>query len=142
MTNLKESSILIIDDNENNLEIIEDFLNKADYKTTISVSNITMAYEVLQKYEIDLILLDMIMPNIDSLDVAKHLKQEKQTKNFPIILLTSKNDTNTILDIKDIEINNYIKKPIINDKELLFKVKNGLFLKSKIDELKKSNKER
>jgi DNA-binding response OmpR family regulator len=104
--------ILIIDDEEDfgffvkvNLQMIEEYhVNVAtDGKTGLKIA---------QELQPDLILLDVMMPKMDGLEVLKKLKANKKTQNLPVIMLTAKNDEDSIAEAIGSYSEQYIIKPI------------------------------
>jgi len=140
MDNLHSCKILVVDDNEDNLELIEDFLDDDGYENIICVLGAKEAYNVLSKEDIDLIILDIMMPDIDGLEACKHIKSNPESKDIPIIIATAKADLDTLKKGFEVGANDYVRKPITNDVELLARVKNALTLKSQMNYIKNINK--
>ncbi len=83
-----KSKILLIDDEEIGLLLISDIL-KSDY-TVFTADNGDEAITIAENKKPDLILLDIIMPGTDGFEICRQLKKNTQTKNIPVIFLTSK----------------------------------------------------
>ena len=112
--------ILCVDDIESNLFTLEALLNSpkvGDYKT-ITVTSAKEALNILLTTTIDLILLDVMMPDIDGFACAKMIKSNKKTKNIPIIFLTAKTEDETIETCYGVGGVDYVSKPF-NAIELL-----------------------
>jgi len=139
MDNLHESKILVVDDNEDNLELIEDFLDDEGYGNIICVLCAREAYEVLSHNKIDLIILDIMMPDIDGLKACEYIKSHPEYEDIPIIIATAKADLNTLKAGFEAGANDYVRKPITNDVELLARVKNALTIKSQLNYIKTLN---
>lgn len=104
-------TILVVDDTPDNLDLMGDLLMN-DYKVKIANSG-KKALEIVQMgHPPDLILLDIMMPEMDGYEVCSVLKSDEKTKNIPVIFLTAK--TNSIDEQKGFEIGavDYITKPI------------------------------
>ena len=125
-------TILIIDDTLSNLDIVSDFL--IDYDV-IAINNGADAISIIHSEKIDLILLDIIMPDMDGYELCKLLKDDNSTEHIPIIFLTSKSDEDSIEMAYDIGGIDYVTKPF-KPKELLAKVKRELYLQDLQEELK------
>lgn len=111
MIDVQKSTILVVDDTPDNLKLISGLL-KDTYKVKIA-TNGESALEIAQStFPPDLILLDIMMPEMDGYEVCTILKSSEETKNIPVIFLTAK--TNTIDEQKGFEIGavDYITKPI------------------------------
>ncbi|WP_226812719.1 GGDEF domain-containing response regulator [Aliarcobacter butzleri] len=127
----KKPTILIVDDMTTNLLLLSDLL-KDDYNIKISKSG-TKALEILNApNDIDLVLLDIEMPDINGYEVCKELKNNNKTKNLPIVFITAKNseeDEEFALNLGAID---YITKPF-SKAILRLRLKNHLELKLKTD---------
>lgn len=127
-----DKTVLIIDDTTANLDIVSDFLMNYD---VIASSSGHEALEIVKSEKIDLILLDIMMPDMDGYEVCKILKSSRNTKDIPIIFLTSKSDEDSIELAYEIGGIDYVTKPF-KPKELLAKVKRELYLQDLQEELK------
>lgn len=129
----KKPTILIVDDMTTNLLLLSDLL-KDEYNIKIA-KNGTKALEILNSTnDIDLVLLDIEMPDINGYEVCRQLKNNEQTKNLPIIFVTAKNseeDEEFGLNLGAID---YITKPF-NKAIVKLRLKNHLELKLKTDML-------
>jgi len=141
MDNLCDSKILVVDDNEDNLELIEDFLDDDGYENIITVLGAKEAYDTLEHHKIDLIILDIMMPDIDGLKACQYIKTHPDFKDIPIIIATAKADLETLKAGFEAGANDYVRKPITNDVELLARVKNALTLKYQVDYIKNINED-
>ena len=139
MSDLFNSNILVVDDNEDNLELIEDFLEDEGYENIICVLGAREAYDVLAKENIDLIILDIMMPDIDGLKACAYIKSQQEYRDIPIIIATAKVDLETLKAGFAAGASDYVRKPITNEIELLARVKNALTIKSQLDYIKRSN---
>ncbi|HAH20773.1 MAG: hypothetical protein A2Y00_02780 [Omnitrophica WOR_2 bacterium GWF2_43_52] len=113
--------ILVVDDEENIRKLIETRL-KANQYNVITASNGAEALEKAESEAPDLILLDIMMPELDGLEVLRKLKSKFETSSIPVIMLTGKMDTGTILSAQDLEAKDYIIKPF-EPQELLNLIK-------------------
>lgn len=116
--------ILVIDDYPDNVFLIQDRLEKAGYDVYTAYDG-TTGLEKAFEHEPDLILLDVMMPDISGFDVCKTLTSDDRTKLIPIILLTALTDTNNVKEGLDAGAFDYIKKPF-NKTELLSRIKSAL----------------
>ncbi|HDR8065397.1 response regulator [Bacillus thuringiensis] len=132
-------SILIVDDNPVNIFVIEKILKQAGYHDLVSLNSAQELFEYIQfgkdssrHNEIDLILLDIMMPEIDGLEVCRRLQKEEKFKDIPIIFVTALEDANKLAEALDMGAMDYITKPI-NKVELLARMRVALRLKSELD---------
>ncbi|MCP4154684.1 MAG: hybrid sensor histidine kinase/response regulator [bacterium] len=136
-TNLKEHCqpvIFIAEDIPRNLQVLCNMLTKANYKIA-AAANGKKALEMIPDAKPDLVLLDVMMPEMDGFEVAESLKQNPATKEIPIIFLTAKADATDIVKGFGLGAVDYVTKPF-NGAELLSRVKTHLELKFAREELK------
>ncbi|MGG3118519.1 SpoIIE family protein phosphatase [Bacillus paranthracis] len=132
-------SILIVDDNPVNIFVIKKILKQAGYQDLVSLNSAQELFEYIHfgkdssgHNEIDLILLDIMMPEIDGLEVCRRLQKEEKFKDIPIIFVTALEDANKLAEALDIGAMDYITKPI-NKVELLARMRVALRLKSELN---------
>ncbi|MDM8542982.1 response regulator [Desulfococcaceae bacterium HSG9] len=130
MSEKKRSLILLVDDNVRNLQLLGSLLNES-YKTAIALDGVD-ALSFVRKRRPDLILLDVMMPKMNGFQVCEILKAEKETKEIPIIFLTGKTDSESVVKGFEIGANDYIQKPF-KQKELLARVKTHISLQEAHD---------
>ncbi len=127
-------NILIVDDTETNIDILIDLLDDK-YELLVATDGST-ALEILAQEKIDLVLLDIMMPIMDGYDVCKHIRNNYNTEELPIIFITAKSDEESIEKAYDIGGNDYVVKPF-KAKELLARIDTQLKLKTLIDNLER-----
>jgi len=126
-------TILVVDDTKSNIQILMELLdNRYD---VIACKDGETAIEIAQEDKPDLILLDIMMPDMDGFEVCEKLKELPQTKDIPIIFLTAMTQDDNIEKAYDIGGSDYITKPF-RSKELLARVKRELELIRLQNELK------
>lgn len=114
----KIGKILIVDDDENICEVIKMYVESAGYATRV-VHDGKVAQEAYQEYNPDLVLLDIMLPHVDGIDVLKWIRKDHET---PVIMLTAKGETfDKVLGL-ELGADDYIVKPF-EPKELLARVK-------------------
>lgn len=131
--------ILVVDDVSKNLQILGSILDEVGYSTTFAISGM-QALERLETTKPDLILLDIMMPDMDGLQICSILKSKPETCDIPVIFLTASQDSEHIIQAFDKGAVDYLTKPF-NTRELLARVRNHLELKHTRDQLKKALKE-
>ena len=109
--------ILVVDDEENIVRMLVERLEANKYKVLIAYSG-KQALEKVTQETPDLILLDIMMPGMDGFQVLHKLKSEFTTSRIPVIMLTCKADSDSILNAQDLEAADYLIKPYEAD-ELL-----------------------
>ena len=110
--------VLIVDDDTNIAEVINMYLQSSGYDTKV-VNDGKVAEDIFGEYKPDLVLLDVMLPNIDGVDVLKWIRKESTT---PVIMLTAKGDTFDKVLALELGADDYVVKPF-EPKELLARVK-------------------
>jgi len=105
------SKILLVDDQELNRDVLAHRLIKSGYEIT-SVTNGYEAITVLQKENFDLILLDIMMPDISGIDVLKNIRSGTKHSNTPVIMITALEDVQTVDECIEAGADDYIMKPL------------------------------
>jgi len=109
MDNTEKNNILIVDDEKMNLEILRSILSP-EYNLYMTKSG-TSAIEMAEKYALDLILLDIIMPDISGFDVLKAFKKSEKTKDIPVIIITGLDRYENEEKGLELQAADFIRKP-------------------------------
>ncbi|MCP4108891.1 MAG: response regulator [Desulfobacteraceae bacterium] len=139
MNNEKEAFILIVDDNPKNLQVLGNILREKQHKTAAARDGF-QALKYVEKRPPDLILLDIMMPEMDGYEVCRKLKSQEQTKNIPVIFISALSDTSE--KVKGFEAGgvDYITKPFQKE-EVFARVNVHLELRRSHMELEKTGDE-
>ena len=118
---MPNSKILIVEDDKNISKLVKYNLEKSDFKclTTITGED---ALEILDKEPIELIILDIMLPKMDGLELCKIIKQDKDLLHIPIILLTAKGEEIDKVVGFELGADDYVVKPF-SPRELILRVK-------------------
>ncbi|OLQ93798.1 diguanylate cyclase response regulator [Vibrio ponticus] len=114
--------VLIVDDTIDNIKLLDDLLSAEGYKVTGAPSG-SAALRICQHKDIDLILLDIMMPKMDGYEVCSHLKASARTQDIPIIFLSALDSTQDKVRAFQVGGVDYIQKPF-EALEVLARVKN------------------
>ncbi|MFA6191265.1 MAG: diguanylate cyclase [Sulfurimonas sp.] len=128
----KKTTILVVDDTETNIDILLDLLGN-DYDLIVALNG-ESALEIVQEEPLDLILLDIMMPQMDGYEVCEILKANDKTKDIPVIFITAKTDEDSIEKAYEVGGIDYITKPF-KPRELTARIKTQLNLKFLIEDL-------
>ncbi len=117
MMTIENGTLLLVDDIPTNLKMLFNYLKSLGFKVRIA-NNGEKAIEQVERTPPDLILLDVMMPNLDGFEVCRRLKANAQTRDIPIIFMTAK--TETVDKVKGFEVGavDYVTKPIQQEEVL------------------------
>jgi diguanylate cyclase (GGDEF)-like protein len=130
-------SILIVDDNPQNIQLVASHLRQEGYRISFSQSG----RDVLQKIEkvsFDLILLDIMMPEMDGFEICTRVREHPEYREVPIIFLTAKIDKESIVKGFEVGAVDYIVKPF-HGSELLARIRTHLDLKAYREKVEQIN---
>ena len=109
MTN--QSCILVVEDNESVRELLATRLERRGYAVE-TAANGREALAVMRQHVFDLILLDIMMPEMNGYDVLKHLKADEELSQIPVIVLSAINDLDSVVTCVELGAEDYLFKPI------------------------------
>ncbi|WP_449418543.1 response regulator [Phormidium nigroviride] len=118
--------ILLVDDEPTNLILLEELLQLKGYNTRSAACG-AEALSIARESRPDLILLDVMMPEMDGFEVCEHLRQDDSLKTIPVIFITALDDDSSRLKGLEMMADDYLTKPF-NSRLLLAKVENVLQL--------------
>jgi two-component system sensor histidine kinase/response regulator len=136
---MKKPSVYIVDDNPDNLQVLGNTLKNEDYHIEFATNGET-ALEWIKDQEFDLILLDVMMPEMDGFEVCKRIRSDSNFNDLPIIFLTAQTDKESILKGFECGAQDYVTKPF-DTPELLARVKTHLELKNSRTQLEELNQQ-
>jgi len=128
-------TVLVVDDNPKNVQIIALLLRELKYKIIIAVNG-KSAIDLVERARPDIILMDVMMPGMDGFEACQIIKTKPENENLPVIFLTALSEKVNI--VKGFEAGgvDYITKPF-NKEELISRIKTHLELKFARDEMQK-----
>jgi two-component system alkaline phosphatase synthesis response regulator PhoP len=132
----KTPIVLVVDDNQQNLELLQAYLEDIDCKT-VPAHDGPEALEIISDSPPDLILLDVMMPKMSGFEVCKKIKNDPKTSDIPVIMVTALNEFGDIERGIDSGTDDFLSKPI-NKLELVTRVKIMLKLKHITDKLERT----
>ena len=107
---MKKEKILVVDDEEDILELVRYNLDREGYQVLCAVSG-EEALEMAASEPVDLIILDLMLPGIDGLEVARRLKHNMNTREIPIVMLTAKGEEADVVAGLELGADDYVTKP-------------------------------
>ncbi len=120
-------NILVVDDVKENVLLVDKILKKAGY-TVFTARDGLAALRCVNEKQVDLVLLDIMMPVMSGIEVCRYLKIEPETASIPVIFLTANADNDTLTKAYSVGASDYIRKPFFKE-ELLARVTSRLQLR-------------
>lgn len=127
--------VLIVDDNLNNFDVIEAFLLPEGYQIHYAANGYS-ALDFLQSTQPDVILLDVMMPDIDGIEVCRRIKANPDWRPIPVIMVTALTEKSDLARCLEAGATDFISKPVSNI-ELRARVRAMLRMKQQYDEVQK-----
>ena len=135
-TFLPQSTVLIVDDNPQNVELLQAFLESLPVKI-VTASDGIEALKRVEEHNPDLILLDVMMPQLSGFQVCKRVKTDPKTKDIQVLMVTALNELGDIERATECGTDDFVSKPV-NKFELLTRVKTMLRLRHMKSELERA----
>ncbi|WP_312520114.1 diguanylate cyclase domain-containing protein [Massilia sp.] len=107
----RQSAILIVDDAPDSLGLLQDIMRQQGYQTFVATSG-KRALDIATRVQPDLILLDVILPDLDGLEICRRLKRQPDTAHIPVIFVSSCGETDDVVAGFDTGAVDYIAKPV------------------------------
>lgn len=133
---LPQSTVLIVDDNPQNVELLQAFLETLPVKLHTAGDGIE-ALEAVEQHHPDLILLDIMMPRMSGYQVCRKLKGDEKTRDIQILMVTALNELGDVEQAAECGTDDFISKPV-NKFELLTRVKSLLRVRHLKSELERA----
>jgi len=132
---MKTASIIVIDDEPDNFEVIEGFLKKDDYELHYCNDG-QQAINSLDFLNPDLILLDVMMPGLNGIEICQKIKARPEWQTIPIIIVTALTSKKNLAQCLEAGANDFISKPI-DSLELRARIQSMLRIKKQYDQIEK-----
>lgn len=126
--------VLIVDDIPTNVRLLEARLT-AEYFEVVTANSGPEALEICQTQDIDIVLLDVMMPDMDGFEVCKRLKSNSRTHHLPVLMITALDQPSDRVRGLEVGADDFLTKPV-DDTQLMARVKSLVRLKSLTDELR------
>ncbi len=139
-------NILVVDDAPDNLMLLEAILDSDEFGAIFLASSALEAYEYIginssdKTAEIDLILMDIMMPEVTGIEAIREIRKHEAYQDIPIVVVSAKSETQDLVEAFEAGAVDYLTKPI-NELELLARIRSMLRLKSETDHRKFHEKE-
>ena len=131
---LLNATIVMVDDEPITMEVVQAFLEDAGYRNFVLIEKSSEAMAALERQRPDLLLLDLIMPQVSGFDILKAVRAHPKLNHLPVIILTSSSDNQDKLLALDLGATDFLAKPV-DPSELRLRVRNTLAAKAYMDHL-------
>ncbi len=126
--------IMIVDDEPINLKVTKGYLELAGYRDFTITDDDAHAVELIQRVAPDIVLLDVMMPHVNGLEILARVRSADTTASLPVVILTASNDRETKLQALELGATDFLAKPV-DPSELVPRVRNALVVKAHQDHL-------
>jgi CheY-like chemotaxis protein len=118
---MEKKKILIVEDDNFVAEVYFTKLSEMGYESLLA-QNGREGIEILKKNKIDLILLDILMPIMDGMEMLNEVKKDEKLKSIPVILLTNVGEKDSIQKVREMGVKNYLIKSHFTPAEVIEKI--------------------
>ena len=133
---LPQSTVLIVDDNPQNVELLQAFLESLPVKIVTAFDGLD-ALQKVSDHQPDLVLLDIMMPQMSGFQVCRRLKSDPKTRDIQVLMVTALNELGDIEQANEVGTDDFVSKPV-NKIELLTRVKSLLRVRHLKSELERA----
>ena len=133
---LSEATIMMVDDEPTTIDVIQVFLEDAGYGHFVGASDASTAMDVIARVRPDLLLLDLMMPEVSGLDILAAMHGDERFEHTPVIVLTSSSDASRKLGALELGATDFLAKPV-DPSELVLRLRNNLAIKAYQDRLRR-----
>ncbi len=130
----KSAKIMLVDDEEISVEMLQAFLEEVGYTNFLSTSCASEAFDLLYNERPDVVLLDLVMPQVSGFEILARMQKDKILKRIPVIMLTAAADAVTKLEALKLGATDFLAKPV-DSSELVLRLRNTLAAKAYQDQL-------
>ena len=131
---VSEAKIMLVDDERLNMEVLMAHLEEEGYANFVMTDNSVDAFELVCKEEPDVLLLDLIMPEVTGFEILAQLRENESTQHLPVVVLTSSDDSKTKLKVLQLGATDFLAKPV-DASELALRLRNTLSARQYQDQL-------
>lgn len=135
-TQIEGNVVLVIDDDDINLQVAKMILEKKLPCRVITADNGIQGLEILRRQYVRVVLLDIMMPDMDGIEVLKEIRADSKLKNVYVMMLTASTDKDNIKQAIALNVKDYIRKPFL-PAELISRVEKKLVIKANVEEIAK-----
>lgn len=130
--------ILVVDDMEDNRNVLSRRIQRVGHQAILADGG-RAALDILSEQDIDLVLLDLMMPDMNGFEVLAAMKTDEKFRDIPVIIVSAFDETDSAIKCIEAGANDYLSKPV-NSKLLQARIRSGLELKFRNDEERRQKK--
>jgi putative two-component system response regulator len=139
-TRPSESLVMIVDDEPINVKVVQKHLKLAGYSRFVGISDAMSVLSSLRRTPPDVLLLDVMMPDVNGLDLLEQIRDDASLGYFPVLILTASDSDETRTRALELGVTDFLNKPV-QPSELVIRVRNALLVKAHHDHLKSYSQE-
>ncbi len=125
----KTEKIMIVDDEPINVKVVQKYLQSVGYSNFFTLTDSTRALSSIRQTRPDIVLLDIVMPEVSGLEILEHMRDEKLLTRSPVLILTASSDADIKLKALDLGAMDFLAKPV-DPSELVTRVRNSLIVQA------------
>lgn len=133
-TPFASSTIMMVDDEPTTIDVLEMFLRGEGYENFVTTTDSPNAVALARRERPDVLLLDLMMPEVGGLEILREIRNDEELKHLPIIILTSSTEPELKLEALELGATDLLAKPV-DPSELALRLKNTLTAKRYQDQL-------
>jgi len=126
---IADAKIMLVDDEPINTDVLQTYLEGEGYKNFVTTSESVKAIEIMRHEKPDVVLLDLMMPEVSGFDILQAMREEPALKHIPVVILTSSDDAETKLKALQLGAMDFLAKPV-DASELALRLRNTLGAKA------------
>jgi diguanylate cyclase (GGDEF)-like protein len=134
LSEMKSAKIMIVDDEDINIAVVQTFLEDEGYTDFITIDDSSQAVATLIEERPDLLLLDLIMPQVSGFEILAEVRSLQKFAHLPVIILTAATDSANKIKALELGATDFLAKPL-DESELVLRVRNTLGAKAYQDQL-------
>lgn len=131
---LRSSTVMMVDDDPIMLEVVQTYLEEAGYTSFVTTSEPGQAMELFQQRRPDILLLDLMMPEVSGFDILAQIRTHEEFRYTPVIILTAESEPKAKLKALELGATDLLTKPV-DPSELRLRLRNALAFKAYQDRL-------
>ena len=126
---LSNATVMMVDDDPLMIEVVQTFLEDAGYTSFVTTSSPTQAMSMMAERRPDILLLDLMMPEVSGFDILTRIRGDEELRYTPVIILTAESDPAARLKALELGATDFLTKPV-DSSELRLRLRNALGVQS------------